>query len=111
MYLIKSLKHSSKGKILYWAPEENGYTDLILGAGTYSEEHAQKIKKLAGKNSVELIPLTDKIIKRGHRQVQQKLDELKERRLKLQNNYVREVVHIENEERNLLNYINFNQCF
>lgn len=69
-YIIKSIKWSTKDRVLYWGPNQNGYTDMIAEAGIYTKEEADKIVRLSGnsKKSVEPLLLTESLIKKGERQ-------------------------------------------
>ena len=64
-YIIKSVKHSTSKHILYWREHECGYTEILVEAGIYCEEQAKNIEARSGKNSVQLIPVTDHLVKKA----------------------------------------------
>ena len=44
-YLILSLKHTPwKGRLVWWRPDDSGYTTNLLEAGRYAEEKVKEIE-------------------------------------------------------------------
>jgi len=88
-YLIKSLKWTRHYKEDTWyRPNSNGYTNLISGAGIYTEEDKETKKDIIGKD-IAFVPLKKELINQGKRQIQKLINESNEI-IKMQKDIIKE---------------------
>jgi len=64
LYIIISLKHSTKDEVIFWRSDNSGYTYVPWAAGLYTEEQVKSKPTYYndGFNSIA-IPLTDDALK------------------------------------------------
>ena len=75
-YLIKSpywSRHYKKDT--YWGPNKNGYTTNIFEAGIYDESEKEPMERLNTLDRCTFVPLTEKLVKKGIKQVEKKVQE------------------------------------
>jgi hypothetical protein len=77
-YLIKSLKWTRHyNEDTWYRPNSNGYTNLICGAGIYTEEDKEVKKDVIGKD-IAFVPLKKELINQGKHQIQNLIRESNE---------------------------------
>jgi len=101
-YLIKSLKWSKYNKIETWyKSNENGYTSLIADAGIYSEADKCRIEPIVSEKTITFIPLTQKIINKGKRQLKKKTREINDSIIKIKEQYFRNIESTKKDTENV----------
>lgn len=86
-YLIKSIKWTKNDGIeTWWKANSRGYTRYICNAGVYTEEDKEKMKCYIGKDRA-FIPLSEKLIEKGEKQIQELIYE-REKNIERYKNYI-----------------------
>lgn len=79
-YLIENKRRTGKGKKVYYAPDESGYTSNISEAGFYSEEQVKEITSRVDDKGASPIPLTENRLARARREIKE-MSQLREKRV------------------------------
>lgn len=78
-YLIKSMKWTKHyGQDTYWGPNQTGYTHMIIEAGVYSKEEAEKILQHSSLFDTSMIPITRELLDKAAEQLHHRRKDLLE---------------------------------
>lgn len=101
-YLIKSLKWTKHYKKETWyGHNRNGYTHMICDAGVYTTKDKYEMTYLEADKTILFVPLTQKLINKGKKQLNDRKLALNKELLAAQRRYTNEVNSIHDELRKI----------